>query len=187
MADQLAAGKEAITVRCISALFPCLLLSALSGCAAYQIGNSTLYPAHIETVYVPVIESASFRRNLGERLTEAVIKEIELRTPYKVTGDPNADSVLRCRLASDTKRVVIPSRTGDPTQLQISFQVEVSWTDRRGMALRQTDPLPLPAEIASVTGNAKLTPEVGQSVTTAQQEAIQSLAQQIVGMMENPW
>ncbi|MDZ7617924.1 MAG: LptE family protein [Patescibacteria group bacterium] len=163
------------------------LLAALSGCATYQIGNQTLYPAHIETVYVPIIESASFRRNLGERLTEAVMKEIELRTPYKVTGDPNADSVLRCRLVSETKRVVIAGRSGDPTQLQVDFQVEVSWTDRRGAALRQTDCLPLPAEIASVTGNATLTPEVGQSIATAQQEAIQSIAQQIVGMMESPW
>lgn len=187
MANQFVAGEEAIAVRSILPLFPCLLVSALSGCAAYQIGNSTLYPAHIETVYVPVIESASFRRNLGERLTEAIAKEIELRTPYKVTGNPNADSVLRCRLASDTKRVVIPGRTGDPTQLQIEFQVEVSWTDRRGIALRQSEPLPLPAEIASVSGNSKLAPEVGQSVATAQQEAIQSLARQIVGMMENPW
>ncbi len=164
-----------------------LLLAALTGCAAYQIGNRSLYPAHIETVYVPVIESASFRRNLGERLTEAVMKEIELRTPYKVTGDPNADSVLRCRLVSDTKRAVIPGRTGDPTQLQVGMQVAVSWTDRRGAALRQFEPLPLPPEIAFVTGNANLVPEVGQSVATAQQEAIQSLAQQIVGMLENPW
>ena len=166
---------------------PIVLLSALAGCAGYQIGNQTLYPAHIETVYVPLIESASFRRSLGERLTEAVMKEIELRTPYKVTGDPRADSVLRCRLVSDTKRVVIPGRTGDPKQLQVNMQVEVSWTDRRGTALRQFEPLPLPPEIASVTGNANLVPEAGQSVVTAQQEAVESVARQIVGMLEHPW
>ena len=171
----------------ISPLLSIALLSAMSGCAGYQIGNQTLYPAHISTVYVPVIESASFRRNLGERLTEAVVKEIELRTPYKVTGDPNADSVLRCRLVRDTKRVTIPSRTGDATQLQISMQVDVSWTDRQGLVLRQAAPLPLPPEIIGVTGSSELTPQVGQSVATAQQEAIQQIAQQIVGMMEAPW
>jgi len=164
-----------------------LFFAALGGCAAYQIGNQTLFPAHIETVYVPVIESASFRRNLGERLTEAVMKEIELRTPYKVTGNSNADSVLRCRLVSDSKRVVVPGRTGDPTQLQVELQVQVSWTDRRGTALRRAEPIPIPSEVASVAGHANLVPEVGQSVATAQQQAIQSVAQQIVGMMENPW
>ncbi len=166
---------------------PILTLFALAGCAAYQLGNQTLYPAHIETVYVPMIESESFRRNLGERLTEAVMKEIELRTPYKVTHNPNADSVLRCRLVSDRKRVVVPGITGDPTQLQVTLQVEVSWVDRRGSTLRAMEPVPLPSEVASVSGDAKLTPEVGQSVATAQQEAIGRLAQQIVGMMEKPW
>ena len=73
----------------------------MSGCAGYQIGNQTLYPAHISTVYVPVIESASFRRNLAEWLTEAVVKEIELKTPYKVVGSPSADSILSGRLAGE--------------------------------------------------------------------------------------
>lgn len=164
-----------------------ILLPAMAGCAAYQIGNQTLYPSHIETVYVPVIESASFRRNLGERLTEAVMKEIELRTPYKVTGDPNADSVLRCRLENDTKRSVIGGRTGDPIQLQVGMHVVVSWTDRRGTALRKIEPVDLPPEVVSVAGHANLVPEVGQSVVTAQQQAIERVAQQIVGMMENPW
>ena len=45
------------------------LLSA-SGCATpYQIGNRSLYPQDVHTVYVPIFESDSFRRNLGERLT----------------------------------------------------------------------------------------------------------------------
>ena len=71
-----------------------LVLPVLCGCAGYQIGNRTLFPTHIHTVHVPTFESISFRRNLGERLTEAVVKEIEVRTPYKVVADPNADSVM---------------------------------------------------------------------------------------------
>ena len=45
-----------------------------------------------------MIESDSYRRDLGERLTEAVIKEIELKTPYKVVGTPDADSILSVQL-----------------------------------------------------------------------------------------
>ena len=61
-----------------------------SGCAAYRFGNGTLYAPDVPTVYVPMIESDSFRRDLGERLTEAVVKEIELKTPFKVVGTPDA-------------------------------------------------------------------------------------------------
>ena len=43
----------------------------LSGCAGYQIGNRALYRPDIRTVHVPVVQSDSYRRYLGERLTEA--------------------------------------------------------------------------------------------------------------------
>jgi hypothetical protein len=45
------------------------------GCAPYRMGVQSLYSCNIRTVYVPMFESDSFRRNLGERLTEAVQKE----------------------------------------------------------------------------------------------------------------
>jgi hypothetical protein len=138
-------------------------------------------------VYVPVFESASFRRNLGERLTEAVAKEIENRTPYKVTGDPNADSVLRGRLVAESKRVVVAGRTGDPTELQTTFNVDVSWVDQRGNPLRQFEPVPVPREVVSIAGTSNLVPEVGQSVATAQQQSIERVAKQIVDLMETPW
>jgi hypothetical protein len=159
----------------------------VTGCAGYQIGNQSLYPAHIRTVYVPIFDSSSFRPNLGERLTEAVQKEIELKTPYKVVHDPDADSVLSGRIVGETKRLVVGSLSGDPREVQVNLQVEVSWIDRWGEAIRQTEPIPLPTEITDVGASAGVVPEVGQSVAVAQQKAIGRLAEQIVALMEAPW
>ncbi len=72
-------------------------LIAQSGCIGYQVGAGSLYAPDVATVYVPMIESDSYRRDLGERLTEAVCKEIELKTPYKVVSTPDADSILSVR------------------------------------------------------------------------------------------
>ena len=58
------------------------------------MGAESLYAPDVQTVYVPMIESESFRRDLGERLTEAVVKEIELKSPFKVVGTPDADSIF---------------------------------------------------------------------------------------------
>jgi hypothetical protein len=138
-------------------------------------------------VYVPMFESDSFRRYLGEWLTEAVMKEIEAKTDYKVVSDPNADSVLSGRIIGETKRVLIYARTGDPRELQKELRVMVSWVDRRGRVLRESPPIPLPSELTDVTGTGNFVPEIGQSGATAQQEAIQQVARQIVGLMENPW
>jgi hypothetical protein len=157
------------------------------GCATYQFGNNTLYPMEIKTVYVPMFESVSFRRNLGERLTEAVVKEIEAKTPYKVVSDPNADSVLSGRIVSEGKHVLIGSRVGDPRELQINMQMMVSWTDRQGRLLHESGAVAIPSALLDVQGTSDLVPEAGQSIATAQQEAISRMATQIVSLMEKPW
>ena len=82
----------------------------LAGCIGYHVGTNSLYAPDVATVYVPMIESDSYRRDLGERLTEAVVKEIELKTPYKVVSTPDADSILSARLMTDTRQTTHPER-----------------------------------------------------------------------------
>lgn len=157
------------------------------GCASYQVGARTLYAPDVDTVYVPMIESNSFRRDLGERLTEAVIKEIELRTPFKVVGNPDADSILSARLTSDTKRITVENQNDDPRVLEMGLVVEVTWLNRRRQPIRLPASIALPPELVTMSQTATLVPEAGQSVATAQQQAIERLAQQIVSAMEEPW
>src|SRR5215475_5813646 len=108
-----------------------LTLSALallvSGCAAYHFGNATLFPPDINTVYVPMVESRSFRPDLGEALTEAIDKEIEKQTPYKVVGTPNADSVLTAKIIQDTKRVIVLNKFDEARDTEVNYQVQVTW------------------------------------------------------------
>ena len=77
-------GIERSVIRRSGAVIPvsvlALLIAAAAGCADYRIGASSLYAPDIHTVYVPMFESDSFRRNLGERLTEAVMKELDAIT-----------------------------------------------------------------------------------------------------------
>jgi hypothetical protein len=168
---------------------PALLLSVAlaAGCSGYQFGAQSLYAPHVRTVYVPVFESNSFRRNLGERLTEAVMKEIESKTPYKVVGTPQADSTLSGRIVSDTRRVVVEDRYDQPRKAETELQVAVRWTNCRGDLIRDARSIPFSPDIVTVGGTAPLFPELGQSVATSQQQAIQRVAEQIVSMMETPW
>jgi hypothetical protein len=164
------------------------LLITVSGCAAYRFGNETLYAPDVTTVYVPMIESDSFRRDLGERLTEAVVKEIESKTPFKVVGTPDADSVLAARLLNDRKIVTVENQNDDPRTVEIGMTAEVTWMNRRRMPLSPVANVPLPAELfLPMSQTAAQLPEAGQSVATQQQVAIERLAQQIVATMEEPW
>jgi hypothetical protein len=135
-----------------------------------------------------MIESDSFRRDLGERLTEAVIKEIEAKTPYKVVGTPDADSILGARLISQRKHVTVENQNDDPRAIDIAMAAEVSWINRRRQPLCPPTTIPLPAELFIPMGQtAALLPEAGQSVESQNQVAIERLAQQIVATMEEPW
>lgn len=163
-----------------------LVLLLLSGCASYQFGQSARFPRDVQTVYVPMIESDSFRRFLGERLTEAVCKQIETDTPYKVVNDPNADTVLYVRLVNDTKRLLVNNIQGDVRDSELNFQVNVSWVNRRGVSIGQQD-LPLPPELIDVGQASDLIAEYGRSTATQQQEIIDRLASRIVGLMESTW
>lgn len=165
-----------------------LLATMSCGCAGWQLGNRSLYRQDIRTVYVPPVDSASFRRNLGERLTEALVRELETKSSFKVVSDPDADSTLRCAIITESKTVINETRFDDPRDLDANFFVQVSWTDRRGDLIGgQPTNVPLPPVVVNVGESANFVPEGGQSLATAQQEAFQRIAQQIVGMMESPW
>lgn len=159
----------------------------LAGCIGYHVGTNSLYAADVATVYVPMIESDSYRRDLGERLTEAIVKEIELKTPYKVVSTPDADSILTARLLTDTRKRLIQNGFSDPRVSETDLRAEVNWVNRRRQPLVPVQMIVIPNELLAVNQTSNLIPEAGQSVATSQQQAIQRLAQQIVGTMEAPW
>jgi hypothetical protein len=170
---------------CILHFLFCILHLPFSGCAAYQVGAGSLYAPDVTTVYVPMIDSYSYRRDLGERLTEAVCKEIELKTPYKVVGTPDADSILSATLISDSRRTLGENAFDDPRVSEVELRAEVNWLNRRRLPIAPSQTLVVPPVLINQT--APLIPEAGQSVASQQQQAIERLAQQIVSTMEAPW
>jgi hypothetical protein len=164
-----------------------IFLSSLSGCAGYQIGQRSLYRPDIRTVYVPMVHSTTYRRYLGERLTEAIVKEIELKTPYKVVDSDAADSVLTVKLVSESKKILTENFYDEPRDIETDFFVQLSWVDRRGDLIMNHNDLPAEPLLLNIGQTASFVPEAGQSITTAQQEAIQRLAEQVVGQMELAW
>ncbi|MCL2744384.1 MAG: LPS assembly lipoprotein LptE [Planctomycetaceae bacterium] len=177
----------------IVCVFVVMLLLVCSGCLGlrYQVGTKTLFGQDVETVYVSMFKTDGIRRDFGERLTEAVCKRIEARSPYKVVGKAGADSILEGEIVKYTKRTKITAPTDDPRQLAMNLSVNVRWKDRRDRTIREIDDIPLDLSWNDADGmiNATvlLTPEFGQSETTAEQRLIDTIADQIVGMMEMPW
>ena len=84
--------------------------------------------SEVKTVAV-FFKSNVFRRDLEKQLTEAVIKEIHLRSPYRVVAShEKADSLLTGTIYSDAKNLVVESPTNLPRELNATIIVQTKWT-----------------------------------------------------------
>jgi hypothetical protein len=160
-------------------------LCVATGCAGYQFGNQTLYRPDVRTIHVPIFQSNSFRKDFGERLTEAVVKQIVDKTPYVITCEADAESILSGQILSERKTVLAEDVNDVPRNIGTDLVVRIRWESRSGDLLR--DNLGALPPILYVSQTANAIPEGGQSIATAQQRAITQLAEQIVSQLEYPW
>ena len=144
-----------------------------------------MYPVTIQTVYVPMFDTKVFRRGLEFQLTEAVCKELEKKTPYKIVRCDNADTTLKGEIKSVRKRVLFQTPENEARELEMALAVDVEWRDNRTGALLcngQTPGVPF-----VVRADSTFAPELGQTTATSIQQMIDKLAVQVVAMMEEPW
>jgi hypothetical protein len=161
------------------------LLAAAVATLAAGCGYSVRppYDARLQTVYVPVFKSISFSRDVNLQLTELVQKEIEKRTPYKVVGSPDgADTVLEGTIIQVDKNLGVENPYNLPRQIYGLITVAVTWTDNRSgrSASMQTAPV-------RVLEMKPFFPELGETASLGYNAILQKIAQDIVGMMEEPW
>jgi hypothetical protein len=135
----------------------------------------------VKTVFV-YFKTQTFRRDLQLMLTEAVTKEINLRTPYRVVGDPEkADSILSGVITVTDKNLVVEAPTNLPRELNAIMTVWVKWKHNPETEREKTQ---LPTAITEVNN---FIPEVGETTLSAYYQITQNIAKQIVDMMEQPW
>lgn len=161
-----------------------LLVLLISGCG-YTLGNG--FSPNLKTVSVPIFENDTYRRGLEYQLTEAVQKEIQNRTPYRLARGTDADTRLTGRIVQVRKDVLGENNNDDPRQLQFSILVRVTWENLRTGEILAQQEVPVAPEAIPLMGQAGFAPELGQSQATATQTAVDQLAKHIINMMESPW
>ena len=156
-----------------------LTLMPLGGCQGYR--SDSLYRSDIDTVYVEMFQSKSFRRGLEYNLSRAVAQQVELKTPYRVTSDRRrADTVLRGTILSIADHIT--TRQGDvgrPMDSRTTVVIEVTWTNvKTGQQLMENKKFRMTGSYAALQG---------QDWDTAAGDAVEDLAVRLVEAMETPW
>jgi hypothetical protein len=193
--------------RCLAA-WPLLALASLLLASCEEGGHFTFlgyttrppFNLDIHTVRVPIFKNETFYRGLEFDLTDAVIREIELKTPYKVVtaGDP-ADTELTGKIITYSKNPVIFDQLNLIRQMETTLAVEVVWRDLRaghtGEVLSRPRPKPPGTELLTPPNPpapppvlfqslATYEPELGSTLASAQKKNVDRLAVQIVSSME---
>jgi hypothetical protein len=138
-------------------------------------------------VHVPIFKSQSFRRGFELQLTEAVQKQIQESTQYRLVSEAEADTRLVGEIIEVSKRVENQNRYDDPRELELQMAVQVQWLDvKTGRVLAQQN-FPINNATAQAVVQSSFAPEAGQSLATATQDAVDQLARHIVQLMEAPW
>jgi len=159
---------------------------ASAGCAGYNVGAP--FSQEIQSVYVPVFASGSNRRFLEYQLTEAVQTQIQQRTPYRLLKEESgADTRLTGKLIDLRKTALGQTRNSDARELQVNLAIQVTWEDLRTGKILTQQRVPLTPEMLQLATQAEFAAEVGQSLATADQTAIDRMARTIVDMMEVGW
>lgn len=161
------------------------LMWLLAGCAADPVAgysSESVYSEDIQTVSVPIFANDSFARGLEFDLTDAIVKEIESRTPYLVTSSATADSVLTGRISAVELDQLSKSRqTGLNEEVIYSVTIDFRWEN-----LRTGRPI---VERRQFTSNALFVPSqpAGEPIELARFDVVEQLAADIVHQMQAEW
>jgi hypothetical protein len=186
----------------------CLVLPSCQGDKDLCILGYTTKPNYdcsIHTVRIPIFKNVlmgdSVTRGLEFQLTQAVVREIELKTPYKVVG-PNepADTELTGTITTYAKVLLNRNQLNEVREAENDLVVVLEWRDlRTGELLSKPHRIgppppppppgmPPPMEPPTlVFARGGFIPELGQTTTTSRQQAVNNMAVNIVSMMESPW
>jgi hypothetical protein len=158
---------------------PLLLAAFLTGCG-YSHGGT--FPKEVSSIAVPIFENRTPYRDVEFDLTEALVKEIELKTPYKVVRSGDADTILVGVVTQVDQRVLSRRAVGGlPQEMEVSIVVSFEWKNQRtGNSLRDRK------GFATVGRNVPGLP-VGEPYEIARHEASQQLARDIVSVMREKW
>ena len=157
----------------------------LHGCKNGSVAGYSaeeLFPPNVTTVSVSILENRDFYRDVEFDLTEALIKEIELRTPYKVVRHADADTELTGTILSVREGVVSRSFDGGlPQEVRVTVALGFEWKDlRNGQVIRKRD---------RIVGEATYAPTrpMSQPFRTARHSASSDLAREVVSVMRDDW
>ena len=163
----------------------CVMLHALQGCASTPddgYAAASPFPTKYRTVALPIFRNASYMRGFELDLADALVKQVEQSTPYKVQSEATADTVLRGTITSiDMVELSKDPSTGLANEMMVRMRVNYEWVDlRSGERIVAKD---------AVESCALFVPSypAREGLELGRFAAVEQLARELVAAMQSKW
>jgi hypothetical protein len=164
-------------------IFGCLMLLTLTlGQLGCGYSSKELFPTEVHTVAVPIFENRTFYRGIEFELAEAMVKQVESRTPYKGVAPGTAQTILEGTITDIEQTQLSRRRPGGlPQEMEVTVTVDFVWKDLgRGGVIKDRRGF-------QAVGRYIPTAGIGEPFETAQHDAVERLARDIVSTMRSDW
>jgi len=158
-----------------------ILLAASAICGGCGYSSRRPFPDGISTVHVEMLHSQEFRRELEFELTEALIKRIEMDTPYRIADRAHADTIFTGEIY-EVRLNVLGKRfdTGTAREQGAQIAMRYQWKDQRSGEILVERP--------RFVHQVGYIPLVGESFDKGVRvRGIDQMAERIVETMETEW
>ncbi len=142
----------------------------------------SLYPEKYHSVAVPIFDNNTYVTGIERDITDALIKEIQKRTPYAVQNNESAETELSGTITAVEKTRLNRSRgSGLVREMLLSVTVNFQWRDvRTGKTIVERQQF-------SVGDEYMPSMPVGERPEIAEYGVAERLAEQIVASMRDQW
>jgi outer membrane lipopolysaccharide assembly protein LptE/RlpB len=152
-----------------------VFLPAVLGACGYHMGYRPR--PGLRTIAVPIAENSSLRREVEFPLTEAIVREIQRRTPLVVVSDERAaDATLKVTITRFTERVLVEGKNDEVLESAAQITLDVKLIERGGVE----------AVSRRIAEMAEFPVANGTRFGEATPEALARLAERVVMLLEEP-
>ena len=159
-----------------------VMLLSVGAAVSSGCGYSTRRPfsTDIQSIHVEMFQSKEFRRELEFRLTEAIVKRIEMDTPYRIAPRRIADALMTGEILSvDNRTFGDDFDTNLPREIGSTIVVRFRFQDMRtGEILAQR---------RRFVYQTSYIPRVGETFDQGMTRGLEGLAEKMVESIESDW
>lgn len=145
--------------------------------------TKSVYPTQYTTIAVNTFENETHYRQIGFLLTKALVATIESRTPYKVTNEMTAETLLTGRIVNVELTSLSQNRSDDrlDEEVVVGVTIDFNWTNL------ETDRTIV--ERMNFEGGGLFVPttQSREVIELGEFEVVQQLATDVVDELQSAW